>query len=191
MQRRYCKGTPSATELMLVLIRAQSADSYRQFSPCAISSRARTASASGSGSQLDHVGSRPLSAGSRGPSSRWRSSPASSPDYTGMIVLWRAAEAPTASSRSAVRRRSIPASRWRRIHLSRFPLREWTWRAPSSPLLEGGFEMLVSLALIAAGIASRSAREPQHFHDWPGMCLGTLAWRRHDLAVSRCCLLAS
>lgn len=62
------------------------------------------------------------------------------------------------------------------LHLSRFPLRAWTWRAPTFALLEGAFEMLASLALIAAG------REPlgtgaATFHDWPGMLLRTLAWR--------------
>lgn len=62
------------------------------------------------------------------------------------------------------------------IHISRFPLREWLWRAPSFAGLEGVFEMLVSLLLIAMH------REPlgtggAHFHDWPGMALGTIAWR--------------
>ncbi|MEO5588554.1 MAG: hypothetical protein ABIS03_03120 [Gemmatimonadaceae bacterium] len=62
------------------------------------------------------------------------------------------------------------------LHLSRVSLRSWLWRAPAFAAVEGAVEMLVSLGLIGAG------REPlgtgaAHFHDWPGMALGTLAWR--------------
>lgn len=61
-------------------------------------------------------------------------------------------------------------------HLSRFPIRNWLWRAPAFAALEGVFEMLASLFLIWL------AREPlgtgaAHFHDWPGMALSTIAWR--------------
>ncbi len=62
------------------------------------------------------------------------------------------------------------------IHLSRFPLRDWLWRAPVFAALEGASEMLASLLLISL------SREPlgtgaAHFHDWPGMALRTLLWR--------------
>jgi hypothetical protein len=62
------------------------------------------------------------------------------------------------------------------VHLSRFSLREWTWRAPMFAALEGAFEMLTSLGLIAA------RREPlgtgaATLADWPRMTAGVLAWR--------------
>jgi|SRR5688572_21612341 len=62
------------------------------------------------------------------------------------------------------------------IHLSRFPLRDWLWRAPGFAAAEGAVEMLVSLALIAM------SREPlgtgaAHFHDWPMMSVRTILWR--------------
>lgn len=62
------------------------------------------------------------------------------------------------------------------LHLSRFPLRDWTWRAPAFAAMEGVFEVVTSLALIAM------AREPlgsgaAHFHDWPGMAINTIGWR--------------
>lgn len=68
------------------------------------------------------------------------------------------------------------------LHLSRFPLRAWLWRAPAFAAAEAAVEMLVSLGLIGAG------REPlgtgaAHFHDWPGMALGTLAWRIAVISV--------
>ena len=62
------------------------------------------------------------------------------------------------------------------IHVSRFPLREWLWRAPSFAALEGVFEMLVSLLLIAMHRESLGTGAA-HFQDWPGMALGTVAWR--------------
>jgi hypothetical protein len=62
------------------------------------------------------------------------------------------------------------------IHLSRYPLRDWTWRAPAFAALEGVTEMSISLILILLG------REPlgtgaAHLHDWPGMAFGTITWR--------------
>jgi hypothetical protein len=68
------------------------------------------------------------------------------------------------------------------LHLSRFPLRAWAWRAPAFAILEGAFEMLTSLGLIAAG------REPlgtaaAHFHDWPAMAMRTLAWRTVTISI--------
>jgi len=62
------------------------------------------------------------------------------------------------------------------IHLSRFPLREWLWRAPVFAAAVGAAEMLVSAVLIAL------AREPlgtgaAHFNDWPMMAVRTIGWR--------------
>jgi hypothetical protein len=62
------------------------------------------------------------------------------------------------------------------IHVSRFPLREWLWRAPAFAALEGVCEMLGSLILIAMHRESLGTGEA-HFHDWPGMALVTIAWR--------------
>ncbi|HUQ48919.1 MAG TPA: hypothetical protein VM053_11865 [Gemmatimonadaceae bacterium] len=62
------------------------------------------------------------------------------------------------------------------VHVSRFPLRDWLWRAPSFAALEGLFEMLVSLLLIWLHRESLGTGAA-HFHDWPGMALSTIAWR--------------
>jgi hypothetical protein len=62
------------------------------------------------------------------------------------------------------------------IHLSRFPLRDWLWRAPAFAALEGVSEMLVSLILIAMHRESLGTGAA-HFRDWPGMALGTIIWR--------------
>ncbi|HEY8165811.1 MAG TPA: hypothetical protein VIF83_09700 [Gemmatimonadaceae bacterium] len=61
-------------------------------------------------------------------------------------------------------------------HLSRFALREWLWRAPMFAALEGGFEMVTSLGLIAL------RREPlgtgaATWNDWPRMTAEVLGWR--------------
>jgi len=58
------------------------------------------------------------------------------------------------------------------VHLSRFPLREWAWRAPVFAVLESAFESLVSLGLILAH------REPlgtgaATIGDWPAIA-GTI-----------------
>ncbi len=62
------------------------------------------------------------------------------------------------------------------IHLSRFPLRDWLWRAPVFAAAVGAAEMLTSAVLIAL------AREPlgtgaAHLHDWPMMFVRTMGWR--------------
>lgn len=62
------------------------------------------------------------------------------------------------------------------LHLSRFPIRDWLWRAPVFAAIEGTSEMITSLLLIAIG------REPlgtgaAHMHDWPGMAMSTILWR--------------
>jgi hypothetical protein len=67
------------------------------------------------------------------------------------------------------------------IHLSRFPLRQWTWRAPAFAVLESAFESIVSLCLIAAH------REPlgtgaATFRDWPGIAATILV--RHTVVLS-------
>lgn len=61
-------------------------------------------------------------------------------------------------------------------YLSRFPLKQWIWRAPAFAALAGAFEMLTSLALIAA------RREPlgtgaAGFTDWPAMAARAIGWR--------------
>jgi hypothetical protein len=67
------------------------------------------------------------------------------------------------------------------VHLSRFPLREWTWRAPAFAALESTFESVVSFALILAH------REPlgtgaATIRDWPGLA-GTILVR-HVVVIS-------
>lgn len=62
------------------------------------------------------------------------------------------------------------------IHLSRFPLRDWLWRAPAFAALEGVFEMLASLLLISMHRESLGTGAA-HFSDWPGMALNTIGWR--------------
>ena len=62
------------------------------------------------------------------------------------------------------------------IHLGRFPLRDWLWRAPAFAAVEGAAEMTVSLILIWMNRESLGTGAA-HFHDWPGMAIGTIAWR--------------
>ena len=62
------------------------------------------------------------------------------------------------------------------IHLSRYPLRDWIWRAPAFAALEGVSEMLVSAILIGLHRESLGTGAA-HYHDWPGMALGTIGWR--------------
>jgi len=67
------------------------------------------------------------------------------------------------------------------IHLSRFPLRQWAWRAPAFAALESVFESIVSLILIAAH------REPlgtgaATFRDWPGIAATILI--RHAVVIT-------
>lgn len=74
------------------------------------------------------------------------------------------------------------------IHLSRFPLRQWTWRAPVFAALEAGFESLVSLALILAH------REPfgtgaATIGDWPSLA-GYILLRRVIVISAYSLLLA-
>lgn len=72
------------------------------------------------------------------------------------------------------------------VHLSRFPLRQWTWRAPLFGVLESAFESIASLGLIAAN------REPlgtgaATFGDWPG--IATTIFVRHVVVISAFALL--
>ncbi len=62
------------------------------------------------------------------------------------------------------------------LHLGRFPVREWPWRAPLFAVFETAGEMAVSLVLIALH------REPwgtarAEFTDWQPMATGVLFWR--------------
>src|SRR3954468_9254289 len=62
------------------------------------------------------------------------------------------------------------------LHLGRFPVREWPWRAPLFAIFETVGEMAVSLELISLH------REPwgtarAEFMDWQPMALGVLFWR--------------
>jgi len=62
------------------------------------------------------------------------------------------------------------------LHLGRFPVREWPWRAPLFAIFETAGEMLVSLVLIGLH------REPwgtarAEFTDWQPMATGVVFWR--------------
>jgi len=62
------------------------------------------------------------------------------------------------------------------LHLGRFPVREWPWRAPLFAVFETAGEMAVSLLLITLH------REPwgtarAEFTDWQPMVTGVLFWR--------------
>jgi hypothetical protein len=62
------------------------------------------------------------------------------------------------------------------FHVSRFPIRDWLWRAPAFAAIEGAAEMVVSLLLISMGreaLGTGAAR----FSDWPGIALNTIVWR--------------
>lgn len=72
------------------------------------------------------------------------------------------------------------------LHLGRFPVREWPWRAPLFAIFETAGEMLVSFVLIGLH------REPwgtarAEFTDWQPMATGVVFWR--VLAVSVWALL--
>src|SRR5688500_9592798 len=68
------------------------------------------------------------------------------------------------------------------LHLGRFPVREWPWRAPLFAVFETAGEMAVSLILIALH------REPwgtarADFTDWQPMATGVLLWRVLGVSV--------
>jgi hypothetical protein len=68
------------------------------------------------------------------------------------------------------------------LHLGRFPVREWAWRAPLFAVFETAGEMLVSLVLIWLH------REPwgtarAEFTDWQPMATGVLFWRVLGVSV--------
>lgn len=72
------------------------------------------------------------------------------------------------------------------VYLSRFPVRQWMWRAPAFGALESAFESLASLGLIALN------REPlgtgaATFADWPGIA-GTI-FVRHVIVIAVFALL--
>jgi hypothetical protein len=63
------------------------------------------------------------------------------------------------------------------LHLSRFAIADWLWRAPLFAAVEGFVEMVVSLVLISAGREPLGSGAAAHFHDWAGMAMNTIAWR--------------
>ena len=63
------------------------------------------------------------------------------------------------------------------LHLSRFPLRDWLWRAPAFAGAEAVAEMMVSAILIWTGREPLGSSGAAHFHDWPGMASSTIIWR--------------
>lgn len=72
------------------------------------------------------------------------------------------------------------------VHLSRFPLRQWAWRAPLFAALESLFESLTSLGLIMIH------REPlgtgaAAVGDWPEIAVTILV--RHTLVISAFALI--
>lgn len=69
------------------------------------------------------------------------------------------------------------------LHLSRFPLRDWLWRAPAFAGAEGVAEVFVSALLIWAGREPLGSSGAAHFHDWPGMAVSTILWRVVVIAV--------
>lgn len=62
------------------------------------------------------------------------------------------------------------------MHLSRFPIRDWLWRAPAFAAVEGVAEMSTSLLLIVMG-RERIGTIAARMSDWPGMALSTVIWR--------------
>lgn len=62
------------------------------------------------------------------------------------------------------------------LHLSRFPIRDWLWRAPAFAAIEGAAEMVVSLLLIAIGREALGTGAAT-FGEWPGMAISTVIWR--------------
>lgn len=63
------------------------------------------------------------------------------------------------------------------LHLSRFPIREWLWRAPAFAGLEGAFESVMSLILIGAAREPLGSSAAAQLTDWPGMAVHIIAWR--------------
>jgi hypothetical protein len=68
------------------------------------------------------------------------------------------------------------------LHLGRFPVREWPWRAPLFAVFETAGEMIVSLVLISLH------REPwgtarAEFVDWQAMATGVVFWRVLGVSV--------
>ena len=68
------------------------------------------------------------------------------------------------------------------LHVSRFPIRDWLWRAPAFAAIEGAAEMLVSLLLIAMGREAIGTGVAT-YHDWPGMAMSTVIWRVVTISV--------
>lgn len=62
------------------------------------------------------------------------------------------------------------------VHLGNFTLRRWLYLVPVFAIAEVVAEVLVSLALVAAGLERLGSRQAV-FADWPGMTTSTLLWR--------------
>lgn len=69
------------------------------------------------------------------------------------------------------------------LHLSRFPLRDWLWRAPVFGIAEGASETLVSLILIWIGREPLGSTGAADLHDWPAMAASTIGWRLFIISV--------
>jgi hypothetical protein len=69
------------------------------------------------------------------------------------------------------------------LHISRFPIREWLWRAPLFALIEGAGEMLTSLILIWAAREPLGSSAAAQFSDWPRIAGNTVAWRLATISL--------
>ena len=62
------------------------------------------------------------------------------------------------------------------VHLANYTVRHWWWRAPMFAALEAGTEIMVSLALTAAGLEKIGSRVAA-LSDWLPIAAQVLAWR--------------
>ncbi|MHB8839253.1 MAG: hypothetical protein ACYC7F_09910 [Gemmatimonadaceae bacterium] len=62
------------------------------------------------------------------------------------------------------------------VHLANYTVRHWWWRAPMFAALEAGTEIMVSLALTAAGLEKLGSRAAS-LSDWLPIAAQVLAWR--------------
>ena len=69
------------------------------------------------------------------------------------------------------------------LHVSRFAIREWLWRAPAFAFIEGLSESLTSLALIWAMREPLGSNAAASFSDWPGIAFHTIGWRIVTLSL--------
>ncbi|HEX6576132.1 MAG TPA: hypothetical protein VF042_14285 [Gemmatimonadaceae bacterium] len=69
------------------------------------------------------------------------------------------------------------------LHISRFPIRDWLWRAPVFAVIEGAAEMVMSLVLIWLGREPLGSNAAARFSDWPGIAANTLLWRVATISI--------